>query len=235
MSREGREQAKTTEESAGLATAEAPKGLLATARTGSNTGGARVQLWLHRNHKKNTVMKASNHSPLTEEFNNLPEHFTEAFYEDLLWTLAALRLHGFSILRADESHEVDEQDDLWSELSHPSIWMQARTAPALTRRLREAKPGSAEHTRINNDLIRANLTEQRRLLDLLKGFYGQHTASSFHARLIVETIDQGESYLRPQEASVRTIASKREQKDWLKQANDELAAFGNYIAEIYKD
>lgn len=168
---------------------------------------------------------------LEEALEDLPEHYHDTFSDDFLQVLAALDIHGFAIQRADEAVSiVGKEHDLWPELSHPSVWIYAPTAP--TNELHQAEPGSPEHTRLSNEVIRANLLEQQRLLDLLEAFYSQRTPASFRARLIVETVELGESYLRSQGASVRTILDETaSQAQWLDESMDEFAAFADFLTE----
>ncbi|WP_165036691.1 hypothetical protein [Candidatus Protofrankia californiensis] len=175
-----------------------------------------------------------NHALITEEIERLPQGFDD-LSEGFLVLVAALRLHGFSIQRADEAKEpVDDSDDLWAEMGSPSVWIYARSALELSRNLRKniEQRNTPEYMRDSNRVIRANLEEQRRLLGLLEEFYAQHTPVSFHARLIVETIDdQGESYLKPQGASVRVIMGSDAQKKWRDEGQTEMLAFAKFLAD----
>ena len=169
-------------------------------------------------------------TPLKHEIAKLPNHLKQALSPPFLTVLAALKLHGFLVLRADETlPRISPDTNLWAELSHPSVWIHAQGAP--THQLKHATAGTAEHTQLTNQVITANLTQQQRLLGLLDEFYKQHTPSSFYARLIVETIDLGESMLRPQGASVRIILnSEAMQRHWAKQGTQEFYAFAEFLA-----
>lgn len=183
-----------------------------------------------RNICHNDTMAIQNNTLLTSELRNLPPHYYDTFSDEFLELLAALRLHGFMIQRADEALPVIPSDqDLWVELGHPSIWLGARGTPL--RELRAAEPGSAEQVKYINQVIRANLSEQRRLLTLLDDFYADHVAASFYARLIADTTDYGETYLRSQGACVRTILEDPQQQElWLKDSQAELIAFTEFLA-----
>lgn len=160
---------------------------------------------------------------------NLPPHYRDAFSDDFLKLIACLRLHGFSIQRADEALPPPEaKRDLWTALSHPSIWLYNPEAP--TAELRAAEPGSPEHQHLINIAIQKNLTEQKRLIDLLAKFYTAHTPATFQAGLIVETIDLGETCLRPQGASVRLILDDQNQREWLHASQHELNTFADFLA-----
>jgi hypothetical protein len=167
---------------------------------------------------------------LTEAIKNLPDHFRDTFSDDFLKVLAALDMHGFAIQRADEAVPVvPKEHGLWSELSHPSIWIYRPAAPM--NELQQAEPGSPEHARLTNAVIRANLLEQQRLLELLEAFYSQHEPVSFSARLIVETVELGESYLRSQGASVRIILNDTAmQSQWHDESMAEFSAFADFLA-----
>jgi hypothetical protein len=171
----------------------------------------------------------NNQQLLDDELDNLPTHYRETFSYNFLILLAALRLHGFSIQRADEAVPVIAADkDLWPELSHPSVWLSSMSAP--TNELQKAEPGSPAHTIYTNQVIRAHLTEQRRLLELLEAFYAMHVPASFYARLIAETVDIGETYLRSQGASVRiTLEDEQLQTQWLEQSQLEMTAFSLFL------
>lgn len=172
----------------------------------------------------------TNNQRFTEAFTNLPDHYHETFSDDFLILLAGLRMYGFTIQRADEAKvTVDEDDDLWSELSHPSVWLHAPSAP--TGEPRKAEPGSAAHTRLMNGVIRLNLKEQQRLLALLSDFYTNREPVSFQARLIVETIELGETCLRTQGASIRLTLDDAHQELWLKEAQTELRAFADFLID----
>lgn len=165
-----------------------------------------------------------------QEVDNLPDHFHDAFDKDFLKLLAALRLHGFHILRADQASPIVNSDNLWIELSHPSVLIYSPDAPK--RKLEVAEPGSLEYTQLTNEVIKANLREQQRLLVLMEEFYKGHYPPSFDARLIVETIDLGESCLRPQGASVRVILEEsvtQEMQD--KEFSSELIAFTTFLID----
>src|SRR5690606_23366606 len=87
-----------------------------------------------------------------------------------------------------------------------------------------------EYQKLSNEVIRQNLAQQRRLLDLLASFYENHTPTTFEARLIVETIDMGESNLRPQGASVRlALDDEQMQAEWAKASAAELSAFADFL------
>lgn len=173
----------------------------------------------------------TNATRLEEEIADLPAHYHDTFSQDFILLLAALRLHGFSIQRADEARSTMKPDeDLWPELSHPSVWMHAPSAPMDA--LRKAAPGSPEHTRLSNEVIRANLADQEWLLSLLGEFYATHLPTSFQARLILETVELGETCLRSQGASVRFILDdSRERALWLKESQAEMRAFAAFLAE----
>lgn len=166
--------------------------------------------------KKEITSVLSAHPELSERFARL---------------LACLRLLGFTIVRADEAKmSVGAEDDLWSELSHPSVWIRSSSAPSLINKLRSSDPESAKHAKLTSQLIRANLHEQARLIGLLNEFYSHHTPASFMTRLIVETVDLGESYLRPQGASIRVIAGDDLQKRLYAESNAEVLAFAKFLA-----
>ena len=173
----------------------------------------------------------TNTSRLEEEIADLPAHYHDTFSQDFIRLLAALRLHGFSIQRADEAlSAIKSDEDLWPELSHPSVWMHAPSAPMDA--LHKAAPGSPEHTQLSNEVIRANLADQEWLLSLLGEFYATHSPTSFQARLILETVELGETCLRSQGASVRIILEDdRERAQWLKESQTEMRAFAAFLAE----
>lgn len=179
----------------------------------------------------NRSYMTKNSSQLAEAIQDLPAHYHDTFSKDFILLLAALRLHGFAIQRADEaSATIKPGQDLWPELSHPSVWIHAPSAPV--DELRKAEPGSVEHTRLSNAVIRANLADQERLLNLLSEFYTTHSPASLQARLILETIDLGETCLRSQGASVRVILEdSRDQGQWLKESRAEMSAFAAFLAE----
>lgn len=168
-------------------------------------------------------------SLLLDEIQRLPAHYHESFSNGFLELLAALRLQGFTIQRADEASPVEEQADLWPELSHPSVWLYEPSAPV--NELRKAKRGTREHRELTNQVIRANLAQQRRLLALLADFYQAHTPPPFPAQLIIETIDLGETCLRPQGASVRLVLDDEHQKQWLQEFRIEMKSFADYLIQ----
>ena len=173
----------------------------------------------------------TNASRLEEEIADLPAHYHDTFSQDFILLLAALRLHGFFIQRADEVRSAMKPDeDLWPDLSHPSVWIYAPSAPVDA--LRKAAPDSVEHARLSNEIIRANLADQEWLLSLLSEFYATHSPTSFQARLILETVELGETCLRSQGASVRVILDdSRERAQWLKESQAEMRAFAAFLAE----
>ena len=169
---------------------------------------------------------------LSHELDLLYEEHGDNFSHGFLLLLAALRAHDFRIARADETKNFAEPTDgLWPELSHPSVLVQATDAGDLARKLRETQAGSAEYVEHSNALIRANLSEQNRLLALLDEFYEAHVPVTQQARLIVETVDQGESLLRPQSASVRLIASIGVREKWLKEYSIEMLTFAKFMSD----
>lgn len=168
---------------------------------------------------------------MEELFDNIPDHYYDNFSDDFVTVLAALRWHGFTILRADEGKEAVDEQNLYAELSHPSIWLHAASTADLAKKLPKLTPGSLQHTGHVNQIIRANLLEQKRLLALLEEFYKTRTPS-FYARLIVETHGLGETYLRSQGSSVRImLEDEKLQKQWLKDSNTELLAFAKFLVE----
>src|SRR6266568_6015322 len=98
------------------------------------------------------------------EIDSLPEHFHDTFSSEYLNVLAILRLHSFVILRADEAEILEPGQDLWPELSHPSVWLCAPAAQRFIRPFRDAEPGSYDHTSYLNQIIAANLKSQQALL-----------------------------------------------------------------------
>lgn len=169
---------------------------------------------------------------LFRELEFLQEEHGDNFSHGFLLLLAALRAHGFRVSRADEATEfVRPTDDLWSELSHPSVCLHAPDAGELTRSLREVQAGSTEYVKHSNELIRANLSEQQRLLTLLDEFYEVHVPVSQRARLIIETVDQGESVLRPQSASVRLVESVDVQDKWIKDYRIEMLTLAKFMSD----
>ncbi len=169
------------------------------------------------------------------EVDRLPQAFHEDFSDKFLLLLAALRLHKFSIQHADEGKDVvAADDDLWAQMGHPSVCLYARTASDLARKLRSLERSTPEYIDCSNQIIQANLREQQRLLALLEAFYQEHIAPSFCSRLIVETIDdQGESYLKPQGASVRLLMDGKIQTVWLRQGQAELYAFARFLSDQF--
>lgn len=164
-----------------------------------------------------------------EVIDSLPVALKD-FSPTFVRVLAALHHHDFFITRADEARPtVDKTRELWQELSHPSVWIQSKEAPALTRMLQKATPGSSEHTRLTNQIILANLSEQRRLFESLQSFYQNHQAPSFATQLIIETIDLGDSYLRSQGASVRLVMDTAVQRSWYEECVAEFTAFANFL------
>lgn len=169
---------------------------------------------------------------ISDELDYLREEYGATFGEDMLLLMAALNLHNFSIQRADEAYEVaNSSTDLWPELSHPSVCLRAATVGKLELRLSELLPGSDDYAHCVKELIQANLKEQARIMLLLQKFYSRHAASSFSVRLIVETVELGESVLRPQGASVRLIGEASEQTQWLKEARAEIGAFAHFLSD----
>lgn len=168
---------------------------------------------------------------IAEEAKKLPQQYQDSFSEGFIMLLVALHLHGLTILRADEAKAtVDEGDNLQEQLDRPSVWLQSSQAGELTDKLSETKPGTDERLECTNKLIRANLAEQKRLLDLLDKFYESHTPASARSHLIIETTQQGESYLRPQGASSRIVLAKHaDQKPWLEEFQAEMLAFAEFL------
>ena len=167
---------------------------------------------------------------LTEAIEDVLDEFPDTYGEVFVRLIAALRIHGFSILRADEATTIIADDaDLWAELGYPSVWLYAPSAP--TGKFRDSEPGSDEHTRLLDKVLRANRVELQHLLTLLEAFYEQHTPVSFTARLIVEMIDgPSESYLRPQGSGVRLILDEAKQRAELEDYMREFDAFGEFLA-----
>lgn len=168
---------------------------------------------------------------MVREIANLPDHFHKAFSREFLTFLAVLRLHGLSIIRADESQSV-VTGSLWAELSHPSVWFRSPLVSRLERERKDLKAGTPAYDDLNDRILRANLLHQQKLLDLLEEFYNRR-ATSFWSRLIVETIDLGESYLRPQGASVRlTWKDHNTQAKWLAESRAEIDAFTVFLIGV---
>lgn|GEM_PF-5662567 len=139
-----------------------------------------------------------------------------------------MRLRSFTIQRADEAKPVVEAgDDLWSEMGHPSVWLHVPSNDS--NRLSTLEPESEEYALLLNKVIRANLAEQARLLTLLEKFYINHTSMSFYSRLVVETIDLGESCLKPQGATIRPILDSEMQQRQNDESEVELAAFSEFL------
>lgn len=184
---------------------------------------------LCNNGTHNDKKTARNHQALAETLKSLPSHYYDNFTDDFILLLAGLEQHGFTILRADEAANYTGGQNLWTELSHPSVWLSAPLEPGALSNLRSAKPGTPEHTEYINQTIHANLLEQQRLLILLEEFYSKRD-SSFYAKLIVETVERGESYLRSQGSSMRLILEdKKVQALWLKASNAEMLAFATFL------
>ena len=173
---------------------------------------------------------------LQEEINKLPARYHEDFSTDFLGLLAALRLLGFSILHAHEGRRdiVLRKTNLWAEIGHPSVCVQAPEALELIRQSRTLERNTPEYVDCSNKIIQANLVKQRLLLEALDEFYRTHTAPSFYARLIVETVDDfADSYLKPQGGSVRVIADADEQRRLYEESRGEILAFSDFLSEKF--
>lgn len=178
-------------------------------------------------------MKKIAQTQLAQELQHLPAHYRENFSREFLQLIAALRLHDFLIVRADEAYDEDSiKRNMYIEAGHPSVWIHSLEAAGLQARLRQAEPESAEYEALLNKTMRANLLEQQRLLGLLERFYNNHIAPSFYARLIVETIDLGETCLKAQGGSVRLVlADEASRQQWLESMRYELAAFTSFLVD----
>lgn len=172
-------------------------------------------------------------SVIDDEVENLPEHYKAMFSESFLMLLAALRLHGFNIVHADEAKEkVGDTDDLWAEIGHPSVWFGSIRAVDFARELRDLMRDTPEYAACSNQAIRANLAEQQRMLELLDEFYGLRAPVSFYSRLIVENIDDlAESYLKPQGANIRIAQDDNVQQKWDEDFRLELLTFTKFLAD----
>jgi hypothetical protein len=169
---------------------------------------------------------------IAEEVDNLPQGF-DALSKGFLVLVAALRLHGFSIVRADEAKaHVTNNDNLWLELQPPSVWVQSRVVAKIRYGLQEniEHHGTPEYIADSNKVITADLSEQRRLLVLLDEFYQTHGSRSVYTRLITETDSQGGFTLKPQGASIRIIMDEATQKTWYAEFRAEMLAFGDFLA-----
>ena len=174
------------------------------------------------------------HDRVAEEIESLPYGFDD-LNNGFRTLVAALRLHGLSVLRADEAKElIGDDDDLWAEMSSPSVWVYARSVLDLSRDLRKRieQRSTPEYVADSNRVIKANLMEQQRLLKLLEEFYTDRQVN-FFSQLIVETLYDydGASYLRPQGASVRLIMDDATQRDWFEEGRTEMLEFGNFLVK----
>lgn len=169
---------------------------------------------------------------VADELHRLPEAY-DGFGSNLRLLVAAMRVLGFTIVRADEATDVIGQDaDLWSESGHPSIWIAPHNSYSLKEAIKAAEPGSPEYTDAMNKSIAVNMHEQLRLLDLLDGFYDSHTPASFYARLIAQTNMAGETYLKSQGADARVTLPKEEwQRQLFEESNAEMLAFAHYLCQ----
>jgi hypothetical protein len=109
------------------------------------------------------------------------------------------------------------------------VWLYAPSAPI--GEWRDSEPGSAEHTRLLNEVLRANLAELQHLLTLLEAFYAQHTPVSFTAQLIVGTFESTDPILQPQGAGTRLILDEAKQRAELEDYMREFDAFGEFLAD----
>jgi hypothetical protein len=171
-------------------------------------------------------------SIVTDELNHLPEAY-DGFSTNFRLLVAAMRMLGFTIARADEAIAIVGPDaDLRAESGHPSIRIAPHNSYDLRESTKATKPGSPEYLAAMNKSIAANMREQLRLLDLLDGFYDKHTPTSFYARLIAQTNEVGETNLKPQGADVRVILPKEEwQRQLLEESNAEMLMFAHYLCE----
>lgn len=176
------------------------------------------------------------HPLVVQELKNLPEAYDD-FSTEFRLLLATMRVHGFSIYRADEAIPVVGPDkSLWAEAGHPSVLIQPRSdAFTLREAVRVAVPGSQEHTEATNRLVRANLLEQQRLLGLLDEFY-EDRSPYFYARLVTQTDSLDGTRLKPQGGDIRVILENEEwQQEWFEESNAELQAFAYFLnAQLYK-
>lgn len=167
------------------------------------------------------------HSKMAETINNLPSHYYDQFSDNFVIVLAALRLHSFTILRADEGI-AENTKELWQELSHPSILLHSPATIPLRDKMRKTQPGSPDHTAYSNKIIQANLREQSRLLALLAEFYEKYTPP-FYSRLIAETVELGDTYLRSQGASVTVLEKKTQRERDIQNNQKELQRFAEFL------
>lgn len=175
-------------------------------------------------------MTKKDSSQLKEAMEDVLHEFPDTYGKTFVRLIAALRLHGFSILRADEATEsaITRDTDLWAELGRPLVWFYAKSAP--TGKWRESEPGTDEHTRLLNEVLRANLAEQLHLQALLAAFYAQHAPVSFTALLVAGMFDSTEPVLQPQGAGTRLILDEAEQRAELEDYMREFDAFGEFLA-----
>jgi hypothetical protein len=166
---------------------------------------------------------------LTEAIEDVLDEFPDTYGKAFVRLIAALRIHGFSIYRADEATEVIiSGTDLWSELGCPSILFYSKSAP--TGKWRDSEPGSDEYAYLLDKVLRANLAERRHLLALLEAFYAQHTPVSFTARLIVGMYDSTKPILQSQGAGTRLLLDETKQRAELEDYMREFDAFGEFLA-----
>ena len=178
-----------------------------------------------------------NHDNMTgqlieQEIERLGEGFHRTLGRELLVLVAALRLHGFAVQRADGSEDLlDKSSEIWAEMNTPSIWLYAKSTMELYSKMQKMAIDDPEYLKLNDYITRQNLTEQHRLLRLLEEFYSRHTPASFYSRLIVQAFgDEGESGLVPQGANAGIIMPNDERRRLHGEFLAEMLAFGNFLA-----
>lgn len=168
---------------------------------------------------------------LEDEIDKLGEGFHRALSHGLLSLVAALRLHGFAVQRADEPKEYVEPDNLLAEMGTPSVWIYAQSTIDQVKTRKTMDIHDPGYAALDNQIVSDNLKAQLRLVNLLGEFYEHHAPASFYARLIVETMeDDAESNLTNQGSSIRVILSKDEQEKLIRELHAEALAFSEFLA-----
>jgi len=167
---------------------------------------------------------------LKREIERLGYGFHTALTHDFLSLVAALRLHGFAVQRADEPVEYVEPDNLWAELGNPAIWIYAESTVELVKKRKAMDIHDPDYLALDNQITADNLKEQMRLVNLLDEFYKQHKPTSFYSRLIVETMQEdAESNLTSQGSSIRVILDRAEQQKLIEEFHAEALAFSDFL------
>lgn len=162
----------------------------------------------------------------TRELAGVTDRLGAPIDSGILDTVIALQLLGLNTFSSCVGHPG-------RLTGGPYVMFEAVEAQELEPQLSELNPGSEAFRALRPRLVQANLLERAKLLPVLDQFYvGRGTP--FEDRLVIEGIGREANRLKVQGIELMHVESATAQRDRLRRAQVEMAAFTGFLSDFLK-